>query len=242
MDEPRSKVLIVEPDAALRQAVRSSCEGEDYLVSELDAGAGAVTRVESFQPDVVLVDLMLPDTSGFDICRELRRRGHRMPILILSSRNEEIDVVLGLEIGADDFIATPIRPREMLARIALRLRKTTWRAVPPPPDGEARLAFRGLVIDLGERRVMRPDGDVRLTHTEFDIIAHLARHAGQVVPRHTMTDAVWGFGHPMDSRVIDTHIRNLRRKIELDPARPRFILAVPGVGYRFAGVRAADIV
>jgi DNA-binding response OmpR family regulator len=88
---------------------------------------------------------------------------------------------------------------------------------------------------------MRPDGDVRLTHTEFDVLAHLARHAGQVVPRQTMMDAVWGFGHPMDSRVIDVHIRNVRRKIEVDPARPRFILAVPGVGYRFTGVRAADL-
>ncbi|MGD0044186.1 MAG: response regulator, partial [Isosphaeraceae bacterium] len=104
MDGPRPRVLVVEPDAAVRQAVRLACEGEGYLVSELAGGAGAGSRVESFQPDVVIVDVLLPDTSGFDICSELRRRGYRMPILILSSSNEEIDAVLGLEIGADDFV------------------------------------------------------------------------------------------------------------------------------------------
>jgi DNA-binding response OmpR family regulator len=163
-----------------------------------------------------------------------------MPILMLSARNEEIDAVLGLEIGADDFIAIPFRPRELLARIAASLRKTGERAVRTTPASEARLAFRGLVVDLEERRVIRPEGDVRLTHTEFDVLALLVRHTGQVISRQAMTDAVWGFGHPMDSRVIDVHIRNLRRKIEMDAASPRLILAVPGVGYRFTGVRLAD--
>ncbi len=240
MDEPRPKVLVVAPDTAVRLAVRAACEGEDFLVSELDRGAGAVSRVESFQPDAVLLDLSLPDTSGFDICRELRRRGHRMPILMLSARNEEIDAVLGLEIGADDFIAIPFRPRELLARIAARLCKTQDRAARPAAAGEARMVFRGLVVDLEERRVLRPEGDVRLTHTEFDVLAQLVRHTGQVVSRQAMTDAVWGFAHPMDSRVIDVHIRNLRRKVEVDPGNPRLILAVPGVGYRFTGVRLAD--
>lgn len=240
MDGPRPKILVVEPDPAVRQAVRAACEGEDYLVSELDRGAGTVSRVENFQPDAVLLDLSLPDTGGFDVCGELRRRGLRMPVLLLSSRNAEIDVVLGLEMGADDVIAIPIRPRELLARVAARLRQPREHAARAASDGETRIAFRGLVIDLEQRRVMRPEGDVRLTHTEFDVLSQLVRQPGQVVSRQAMADGVWGFGHPLDSRVIDVHIRNLRRKIEIDPAGPRLILSVPGVGYRFAGARLVD--
>jgi DNA-binding response OmpR family regulator len=237
----RNKVLVVEDDESVRRAIRLTCESEGYLVSELDRGGPAAARAEAFRPDIVLLDLMLPDTSGFDVCRELRRRGDQTPILILSAKNEEIDIVLGLEIGADDYIQKPFRPRELLARIALHLRKARARTPSDPPKGPARLHFKGLIIDQAERRVTRPQGEVVLTHTEFDLLACLAQNAGQVLSRQKIMDAVWGFGHPMDTRVIDVHIRNLRRKIEDDPSRPHFILAVPGVGYRFAGVESGDV-
>jgi DNA-binding response OmpR family regulator len=234
----RTKVLVVEDDEIVRRAIRLTCEREGYAVAEVDRGAPVASRAEAFHPDIVLLDLMLPDTSGFDVCRDLRRRGQQMPILILSAKSEEIDVVLGLEIGADDYILKPFRPRELLARIAAHLRTARERSGGASREGPARLAFRGLVIDLAERRVSRPAGEVNLTHTEFDLLSCLARNAGQVVSRQRIMDAVWGFGHPLDTRVIDVHVRNLRRKIEDDPSHPRYILAVPGVGYRFAGVPA----
>lgn len=240
MEGQRNRVLVVEDDEGLRRAIRLTCESEGYLVSELDRGGPAAARAEAFRPDIILLDLMLPDTSGFDVCRELRRRGDQTPILILSGRNEEIDVVLGLEIGADDYIQKPFRPRELLARIALHLRKARAQTARDRSNGPAHLRFRGLTLDQAERRVTRPHGEVTLTHTEFDLLACLAQSAGQVLSRQRIMDAVWGFGHPIDTRVIDVHVRNLRRKIEDDPSRPHFILAVPGVGYRFAGVQAEE--
>jgi DNA-binding response OmpR family regulator len=234
------RILVVEDDDLVRRAVRLTCESEGYQVGELDRGEQALERAEAFRPDLILLDLMLPDTSGFDICRELRRQGHSMPIIILSAKNEEIDVVLGLEIGADDYIMKPFRPRELLARIAAHLRKFRERSLEPAADGVVRLAFRGLVIDMQERRVIRSAGDISLTHTEFDLLAYLAQNAGQALSRDKILTSVWGYDHPMETRVIDVHIRNLRRKIEDDPSNPRFILAVPGIGYRFAALKSAD--
>jgi len=231
---------VVEDDDSVRAAVRLTCESAGYRVSELDRGAPVVDRVQSFRPDIILLDLMLPDVSGFDVCRELRRRGDQVPILILSARTEEIDVVVGLEIGADDYVQKPFRPRELLARIAVHLRKARDRAATDETAAPERLAFRDLVIELGERRVSRAGAEVPLTHTEFDLLSCLARSAGQVVSRERIIDAVWGAAHPPDSRVIDVHVRNLRRKIEDDPARPHLVLAVPGVGYRFAAGSAAE--
>ena len=235
MEGRQATVLVVDDDSLVRKAVRLTCETEGYRVAEVARGSEALQAVEEAHPDIVLLDLMMPDQSGFDTCRDIRRAGHRMPVIILSAKNEEIDVVLGLEIGADDYIMKPFRPRELLARIAAHLRKvndTTAR------NGERRrLAFRGLVIDTAERRVVRDDEDITLTHTEFDLLAFLASNAGEVLSRDRILAAVWGYEHPIETRVIDVHVRNLRRKIEPDPATPRYILAVPGIGYRFTNTR-----
>lgn len=229
-------MLVVDDDALIRKAVRLTAESEGYAVQEAERGANVLERIDSFHPDIVLLDLMLPDLSGFDVCREIRHAGHRMPVLILSAKNEEIDVVLGLEIGADDYINKPFRPRELLARIAAHLRKAKeTRTDARPEDG--RLVFRDLVIDTAERRVTRDEQDVILTHTEFDLLAYLAQNAGKVLSRERILSSVWGYEHPIETRVIDVHVRNLRRKIEPDPAQPRYILAVPGIGYRFAAVK-----
>jgi DNA-binding response OmpR family regulator len=236
VDGQQIRVLVVDDDALIRKAVRLTCETEGYGVQEADRGADVLERIARFHPDIILLDLMLPDLSGFDVCREIRRAGHRMPVLILSAKNEEIDVVLGLEIGADDYINKPFRPRELLARIAAHLRKVKEaRAEPRAEDG--RLVFRDLVIDTGERRVLRKDRDVSLTHTEFDLLAYLATNAGKVLSRERILSSVWGYEHPIETRVIDVHVRNLRRKIEPDPGQPRYILAVPGIGYRFAAIK-----
>jgi len=237
VDAQQVRVLVVDDDTLIRKAVRLTCESEGYVVQEAERGADVLDGINRFHPDIVLLDLMLPDLSGFDVCREIRHAGHRMPVVILSAKNEEIDVVLGLEIGADDYINKPFRPRELLARIAAHLRKAKEaRTDSRTPDG--RLVFRDLVIDTAERRVTRDNEDVILTHTEFDLLAYLATNAGKVLSRERILSSVWGYEHPIETRVIDVHVRNLRRKIEPDPAQPRYILAVPGIGYRFAGVKA----
>jgi DNA-binding response OmpR family regulator len=241
LNATQHRILVVEDDEMVRKTVRQTCESEGYEVVTVERGGEAVQRAEEVKPDLILLDLVLPDQSGFDVCRELRRRGLRIPILILSAKGDEIDVVLGLEIGADDYIQKPFRPRELLARIASHLRKATESrtAGAGDTDGE-RLVFRDLVVDTQERRVIRPGGDVNLTHTEFDLLAYLARNAGQAISRETILINVWGYDHPIETRVIDVHIRNLRRKIEDEPGQPRYILAVPGVGYRFAALKPGD--
>jgi DNA-binding response OmpR family regulator len=214
--------------------VRLACEKEGYAVQEAENGTDALARLDSFRPDIVLLDLMLPDISGFDVCRDIRRAGSRVPIIILSAKSEEIDVVVGLEIGADDYIVKPFRPRELLARIAAHLRKSR---LEDERDSDGRMVFRDLTIDVNERRVFRSDEEVVLTHTEFDLLSFLASNAGKVLSREKILNSVWGYEYPIETRVIDVHVRNLRRKLEPDPSHPRHILAVPGVGYRFTATK-----
>ena len=227
------KVLVIDDEALIRKTVRLTCEKEGYAVQEAENGKDALSRVEAFRPDLILLDLMLPDISGFDVCRDIRRAGSRVPIIILSAKTEEIDVVVGLEIGADDYIVKPFRPRELLARIAAHLRK----AQADTTDKTGRMAFRDLIVDVNERRVFRDGTEVNLTHTEFDLLSFLASNAGKVLSREKILNSVWGYEYPIETRVIDVHIRNLRRKIEEDPSHPLHILAVPGVGYRFTAVK-----
>jgi DNA-binding response OmpR family regulator len=233
--ERQPMVLVVDDDAMVRKAVRLTCESQGYAVTEVGRGAEALGAVEAVRPDLILLDLMMPDLSGFDVCRDVRRAGHRMPVIILSAKSDEIDVVLGLEIGADDYVQKPFRPRELLARIGTQLRKAGEQ---PARAGDGRrLVFRGLVIDTAERRVIRDGDDVALTHTEFDLVSYLAGNAGEVLSRERILSSVWGYEIPIATRVIDVHVRNLRRKLEPDPAKPHYILAVPGIGYRFTNPR-----
>jgi len=229
MSERLKRILIIEDEAVIRKAIRMACEKEGYEVVEAANGAEGLRMTEVDRPDLILLDLMLPDISGFDVCREIRKAGFRIPVIILSAKTEEIDIVVGLEIGADDYITKPFRARELLARVAAHLRRT--REEGRATDG--RLEFRELSINLNERRVFRGDKEVELTHTEFDLLAFLASNAGRVMSREKILNHVWGYEYPIESRVIDVHVRNLRRKIEPEPSKPTYILAVPGVGYRF---------
>jgi two-component system alkaline phosphatase synthesis response regulator PhoP len=225
------RVLLIDDEAAIRKALRMVLENEGYEVQEGETGAEGLKLVEAQKPDLVLLDLMLPDLSGFDVCREIRKQGSRIPIIMVSAKTEEIDIVVGLEIGADDYITKPFRNRELLARVAAHLRKVRQEE---QPGSTGQVTFRDLTIDLSERRVFRESQEIELTHTEFDLLAFLAVNAGKVLSREKILNHVWGYEYPIETRVIDVHIRNLRRKIEPDPARPLFILAVPGIGYRFA--------
>ncbi len=232
--ESSRKVLIVDGDAATRREVRAACAQDGYQVLEAENGVDGLREHGSGHPSLVLLEVALPDGSGFDVCRELRKTDAAVPVIMMSSRSDEIDVVVALEIGADDYVTKPLRIRELVARMAAHLRRTRLEAVEPARN---RLEFRDLVIDINERRIYKSGREVELTHTEFDLLTFLAGNAGKVLSREKILNSIWGYEYPIETRVIDVHIRNLRRKIETQPSRPYYILAVPGIGYRFTNAR-----
>ncbi len=230
------KVLIVDPDAATRREVRAACEQDGYQVLEADGAGDALRQVEQSHPSLVLLEVTLPDGAGFDVCRELRKVDPAVPVIMMSARSEEIDVVVALEIGADDYVGKPLRLRELVARMTAHLRRTRLESAEAM---RSRLEFRDLVIDVNERRTYKSGKEVELTHTEFDLLTFLASNAGKVLSREKILNSIWGYEYPIETRVIDVHIRNLRRKIESQPSHPYYILAVPGIGYRFTNARPA---
>jgi DNA-binding response OmpR family regulator len=232
--ESGRKVLVVDPDATTRREVRAACEQDGYQVIEADGGAEAMRQLEQAHPNVVLLEVTLPDGAGFDFCRELRKVDAAVPVIMMSSRSDEIDVVVALEIGADDYVTKPLRLRELVARMTAHLRRTRFESAELM---RSRLEFRDLVIDVNERRTYKSGKEVELTHTEFDLLTFLASNAGKVLSREKILNSIWGYEYPIETRVIDVHIRNLRRKIESVPSRPYYILAVPGIGYRFTNAR-----
>ena len=232
--ESGRRVLVAEPDAATRREIRLACEQDGYQVMEADTGAETLRQVEQVRPTIVLLEVTLPDAAGFDICRELRKIDTGVPVIMMSSRSDEIDVVVALEIGADDYVSKPLRLRELVARMAAHLRRTRLESA---ETTRSRLEFRDLVIDVNERRTYKGSREVELTHTEFDLLTFLASNAGKVLSREKILNSIWGYEYPIETRVIDVHIRNLRRKIETQPSRPYYILAVPGIGYRFTNAR-----
>ena len=229
-----ARVLIVDSDVAFRRELRTECEQFGYQVIEADGVADGLREFEERSPSLVLLEAVLPDGSGLDVCRNIRRSDPKVPILMVSARGEEIDVVVGLEIGADDYVIKPVRMRELLARITAHLRKARLEST---ETNAGRLEFKDLVIDINERRIFKEGGEIDLTHTEFDLLAYLAGHAGKVMSREKILNHVWGYEYPIETRLIDVHIRNLRRKIETNSSRPYYILAVPGIGYRFTSAR-----
>ncbi len=234
MSDSSRLVLVIDGDAAARRDVRSACEQDGYQVMEAETGAEALRLHTSAHPNVALLEVSLPDGSGYDVCRELRRTDPSTPVIMMSPRSDEIDVVVALEIGADDYVTKPLRLRELAARVAAHLRRSRMESAEAM---RTRLEFRDLVIDVNERRIYKSGKEVELTHTEFDLLTFLASNAGKVLSREKILNAIWGYEYPIETRVIDVHIRNLRRKIETQPARPYYILAVPGIGYRFTNAR-----
>ena len=232
MSETARAVLV--SDADVRKDVRAACEQDGYRVLEADSGAEGLRTHLSAHPNLILIEVSLPDGSGFDVCRELRRTDPSAPVIMMSSRSDEIDVVVALEIGADDYVTKPLRLRELAARVAAHLRRSRMESAEAM---RTRLEFRELTIDVNERRIYKSGREVELTHTEFDLLTFLASNAGKVLSREKILNSIWGYEYPIETRVIDVHIRNLRRKIETQPSRPYYILAVPGIGYRFTNAR-----
>lgn len=221
------RILVVDDEAQLRRALMRSLEGHGYSIREAEDGAEAVRAFEAFKPDVVLLDLMLPDISGVEVCRELRRK-HRTPIIVLSVLGEEKTKVDALDAGADDYLTKPFGMDELLARIRVALRRGA-------SDREQRpiISTGGLVIDL-ERRIVTIDGnEVRLTPTEYSLLKYLAINAGKVLTHAMILREVWGDEYADDTHVLRTCVNQLRTKLTDDAAGPRFIRTDPGVGYRF---------
>ncbi|HEY3587201.1 MAG TPA: response regulator transcription factor, partial [Myxococcaceae bacterium] len=199
-------MLVIDGDAAARKDVRAACEQDGYRVLEADSGAEGLRTHASTHPNLILIEVSLPDGSGFDVCRELRRTDPSAPVIMMSSRSDEIDVVVALEIGADDYVTKPLRLRELAARVAAHLRRSRMESAEAM---RTRLEFRELLIDVNERRIYKAGKEVELTHTEFDLLTFLASNAGKVLSREKILKSIWGYEYPIETRVIDVHIRTL---------------------------------
>jgi len=219
-------VLVVEDEPRMRQVIRAYLEQAGFHVIAVGDGPSALHAFRRERPDLIVLDLMLPGMDGFDVCRAIRRESG-VPIIILTARVEEEDRVVGLELGADDYITKPFSPRELVARVRAVLRRAQGEISPP-----AVLRVGDLVIDLERREVRVGDREVRLTPTEFELLTAMARHPGRVFTRLQLLERIQGAAYEGYERTIDAHIKNLRQKIEPDPRNPQYILTVYGVGYK----------
>ncbi len=230
----RPIIYIVDDDATLREVVRSYLEKEGFIVEEIATGNGVVPALEQQTPDLILLDIMLPGLDGFTITRSLRLRtngvtAQDIPIILLTSRSDEADRVLGFELGADDYVTKPFSPRELVGRVKAVLRRTRGLALP----STGALQFGDLVIDPATRQVHVDGGELDLTVTEFSLLLLFAQHPQQVFTRQQLLDKVWGVDFYGNESTVTVHIRRLREKIERNPSNPMFIQTVWGVGYRF---------
>jgi two-component system response regulator VicR len=226
-------LLLVEDDPAVGQSLRTGLEREGFAVTWVERGQEGTDYARDHNPHLIILDVRLLDGSGFDFCHQMRQLGLRQPIIILTARREETDKVLGLEMGADDYVTKPFSLRELVSRIRAQLRRAYGELSAADADV---LYAKDLVIDRGRGEVRRGNEIVNLTPTEFRLLVYLARHPEQALSRAQILDAVWGYAPDVESeRTVNVHIRRLREKVELDPSRPTLILTVPGIGYRLVG-------
>jgi DNA-binding response OmpR family regulator len=227
MDGVATRILFVEDDDAIRETTRVALEDEDYLVDEATSGGEALRSFDRRPPDCVLLDLMLPDMNGFEVCRSLRQRSS-VPIIMVTARSDTFDVVAGLEAGADDYVTKPFQPKELAARIRALLRRARGLE---PPSSTIRLGT-DLVVIPEEGVVRRNDEAVHLTRTEFRLLCEMASAPGRMFTREMLLERVWGYGYFGDGKIVDVHVYRLRAKIEDDPANPRHVITVRGLGYK----------
>jgi DNA-binding response OmpR family regulator len=221
-----TRILAVEDDERIRSAVKLALEDEGWTVDEASSGEVAIDQFARNTPDVVLIDIMLPGIDGFELCRTLRKTSD-VPIVMVTARNDTHDVVAGLEAGADDYLTKPFAPKELSARIRALLRR-----IRPTSQSHVRLLFGDLELIPEEGKVLRAGEEVHLTKTEFRLLCELAENPGKVFSREALLDKVWGYDYFGDGRLVDVHVRRLRTKIEADPANPRHVVTVRGLGYR----------
>ena len=221
-----TRILTVEDDERIRTAVRLALEDEGWEVEEADTGEDALQAFTRQPSDVVLIDIMLPGMDGFELCRTLRKLSD-VPIVMVTARVDTHDVVAGLEAGADDYLTKPFAPKELSARIRALLRRARTIDLAP-----THLRFGDLEIIPEEGIVLRDNAEVHLTKTEFRLLVELASAPGRIFSREVLLERVWGYGYFGDGRLVDVHVRRLRMKVEVDPANPRHVMTIRGLGYK----------
>jgi DNA-binding response OmpR family regulator len=231
--EPHYHLLIIEDDPAVARSLSYGLALEGYRVTWKASGQEGFASVQESPPHLIILDLRLPDGSGFDVCRQMRQNGVRQPIIILTVQGQEVDKILGLELGADDYRTKPFSLRELLSRVRAQLR----RAYGEFATAEGNILYAGdLAINLTRGQVRRGTQIINLTPTEFRLLVYLVQNAGQALTRVQILEAVWDYSAELeDEKTVNTNIRRLRGKIEINPSQPALILTVPGIGYRFAG-------
>ena len=224
------KILIVEDEPQMRMGLRHNLEFEGYTEDTAEDGRVGLEKILENPYDLILLDVMMPHLSGFDVCKKAREKGIRTPVIMLTAKGEEIDKVLGLELGADDYITKPFSLRELLARIKAVLRRAGEAGNAPEASGEVTIG--NLTVDFSTYDAYMDERAEPMSHKEFELLKYLWQHQGQTVSRDELLNEVWGYEEFPTTRTVDNFILKLRKRIESDPARPRFILTVHGIGYK----------
>ena len=233
MPNEEMKVLVIEDEESFITALKVGLTREGFTVEVQSDGAEALNTFKTFNPDIVLLDLMLPNRSGVDICRDIRKIA-KTPIIMVTAKSEEIDTVLGLEVGADDYISKPYRLHELIARMRAQLRRANWGDEPVAPYQIKKTTIGDITIDPNRHEVFKGDTQITLPLKEFELLLLLMRNAGQVLTRGILIDHIWGVDYYGDMKTLDVHIRRIRSKIETDPSNPKCILTIRGLGYKYA--------
>ncbi len=220
----RGRILVVDDDTALSEMIGIVLRGEGFEPYFCADGDGALEAFRASRPDLVLLDLMLPGKDGIEVCRQIRAESV-VPIVMLTAKSDTVDIVLGLESGADDYVPKPFKPKELVARVRARMRRTDQ------PVLES-LTIGDLAIDVAGHSVRRADEQIQLTPLEFDLLVALARKPWQVFTREVLLEQVWGYRHAADTRLVNVHVQRLRSKVERDPEHPEVVVTVRGVGYK----------
>jgi two-component system alkaline phosphatase synthesis response regulator PhoP len=227
---PKTRILIVEDEPAMVAGLRDNFEYEGYEVISAADGAEGLERALADSPDLVVLDVMMPRLSGLDVCKQLKTQRPSLPIIMLTARGQEIDKVVGLELGADDYVTKPFSIRELMARVKAVLRRVSVHA----PAAEV-YRFSDVEVNVRSNEVLRAGAAVDLSAKEFALLAYFVAHPAETLTRDRLLDAVWGYENYPNTRTVDTHIVHLRQKLEPNPEEPRFILTVHGSGYKFVG-------
>lgn len=227
----KKKILIIEDEPDLVKGLKLNLSDEGYEVDGAENGTEGLRKAIEEAPDLIILDIMLPEMDGLEVCRKLRQKNIDIPVIMLTAKGGEIDKVVGLEIGADDYMTKPFSIRELMARIKARLRQSE-REVKPIPE---LYSFGDIEIDFTRFKIRRKGKEQELTSLETDILKYFVIHRGEVVSRDNLLDKIWGYESYPTTRTVDNHILKLRKKIEEDPSHPRYILSVYGGGYRFTG-------
>ncbi len=227
----KEKILVVEDDTSILTGLADLLEAEGYEVATAGDGEEALKKYGQEKPSLVLLDVMIPGKSGYDVCRDIRRKDETTPILMLTAKGQEVEKVVGLETGADDYIVKPFGVNELLARIRAHLRRAR---VKPPEKNADPLAFGDVVVDPKTYKGQKGDRPFSVSARELSLLRFFLSHDGEVVERFTLLDEIWGVRYEGTTRTLDQHIAKLRQKIEDDPVAPRFIQTVHGIGYRFS--------